>query len=93
MVKRCTNPNSKSYKDYGAKGIVVCKEWLESFEIFLKDMGYKPDKNYSIERIDSKSNYEPSNCKWATSLEQNNNKSDNRKVINVITNEQYSSID
>lgn len=72
MKDRCLNPNSASYPDYGGRGIMVCERWL-SFENFLEDMGPKPSKKYSIERIDVNGDYEPGNCKWATQTEQNHN--------------------
>lgn len=78
VCHRCTNPKHGSYKDYGAKGIKVCDRWLESFENFFADMGYAPSKKHSIDRIISKGNYEPSNCRWVTNDVQQNNKSNNR---------------
>lgn len=92
MIERCNNPKAINYSNYGGRGITVCKKWKKSFINFLEDMGNKPGKEYSIDRIDSNGNYEPSNCKWSTKLEQNNNRCDNRKVINIITNKEYSSI-
>ena len=63
MIKRCYNEKSVAYKDYGAKGIIVCEEWHDR-EVFRKwciDNGYV--KGLRLERIDSKGNYEPSNCR------------------------------
>lgn len=92
MIKRCYNPKSKSYKDYGGKGIKVCDAWKNDFTVFIKDMGFKVNISQSIDRINSTGNYEPSNCKWSNSTEQNNNKSNNRQVLNTETNETYTSI-
>ena len=73
MKGRCLNKNNKNYLNYGDRGITVCAKWLNSFQAFIDDMGEKPGKGYSIERIDVNGNYEPSNCKWATTAEQNRN--------------------
>lgn len=76
MIQRCTNPNQYKYKEYGARGIKVCDRWIESFENFISDMGNKPlpKKLYSIDRINNNGDYEPNNCRWATSSQQNKNR-------------------
>jgi hypothetical protein len=73
IKQRCYNINTPYYINYGERGIKVCNRWLESFENFYEDMGPKPTPYHSIDRINNDGNYEPSNCKWATKKEQQNN--------------------
>jgi hypothetical protein len=73
MIERCTNPNSKSHKYYGGRGIRICERW-GSFEHFIADMGLRPSPAHSIDRIDVNGNYEPANCRWATAFQQARNK-------------------
>ena len=77
MMRRCYNENSVSYKDYGAKGITVCKEWheRENFRKWALENGYQ--KGMRLERIDGKGNYEPSNCRFGTKYK-------DRQVVKTI---------
>lgn len=73
MIQRCYNVKDPAYKYYGDRGIVVCERWLNSFDDFHNDMGDRPE-GMTIDRRDNDDNYEPSNCRWATSKEQVNNR-------------------
>lgn len=80
MLKRCNNPNSKAYKNYGGRGIMVCERWL-NFSNFYEDtkVGYSDD--LSLDRFpNTNGNYEPTNFRWATTEQQANNKTVNHFI-------------
>ena len=89
MIARCHNRNQKHFARYGGRGIFVCKSWRESFAAFLKDMGERP-LGLTIERIDNNLGYDPSNCRWATRKEQQNNRSGN--IILVVDSERMTAM-
>lgn len=74
MLARCYRTASSSYKDYGGRGIKVCKRWRNSFENFLADVGRKPSPKHTLEREDNDSDYCPSNVIWATRKQQASNR-------------------
>lgn len=80
MRRRCEDDGHNRYEFYKGKGITYPEEWKD-FNVFLEDMGYKPDKSYSIERLDRDAPYSKSNCVWASSKTQANNKSNNILII------------
>lgn len=75
---RCNDVNHQAYKWYGARGIRMCRQWQDSFQSFLADMGPRPTGGkYTLERRDNQKGYQPDNCYWATFIHQANNRRGN----------------
>lgn len=80
MISRCYNPNDTGYKNYGARGITICDEWLNDKEAFYKwSIENGADFGLQIDRKDVNGSYCPENCHWVTSRENNNNRRNNVK--------------
>lgn len=92
MLDRCSSPRPKLRAVYGDRGIRVCARWLSSFEAFLADMGERPE-GMTIDRVDNSAGYDcgkcedcaargvtKTNCRWATGVEQQNNRRSNRLI-------------
>lgn len=79
MKTRCYNPKFQYFKNYGGRGIIICKEWLNDFQAFYKwamSHGYRD--GLSIDRIDNDKGYSPDNCRWVTMKEQRHNRRDSK---------------
>jgi hypothetical protein len=81
MIQRCNNPNNAKWQHYGGRGITVAERWRQ-FENFLADIGPRPHRGYTLDRIDPDQGYGPENCRWADAKTQASNK---RKHIKTET--------
>ncbi len=77
MNERCSNPKHKAFKNYGGRGISVCREWKSDFASFLRSLGKRPTPGHSLDRKDNSLGYFPENCRWSTRVRQENNKRSN----------------
>lgn len=92
MIQRCSNTKNSEYKNYGARGILVCEEWKD-FINFFNDMGEKPQKDYSLDRINNEKGYSKENCRWTDSFTQSSNrryKENELKIRNISYSERDS---
>lgn len=92
MRARCEQPSTPYFRNYGGRGIYVCQRWRESFDAFLRDVGYKPGPRHSIDRVDVNGSYTCGRCaecvgkdaapnvRWATPKEQQRNRRSNTFV-------------
>jgi len=74
MKYRCLTPTAPNYQLYGGRGISICERWVTSVQNFYDDMIDGYIKGLHLDRIDVNGNYEPSNCRWLTNTQNNNNK-------------------
>ncbi len=85
---RVSNPNQISFQHYGGRGIIMCPEWRRSFHVFVeyieREIGPRPSRKHTLDRINNAGNYEPGNVRWATAKEQAQNKRP-RKLITKFT--------
>lgn len=79
--QRCYSKGDTKYEYYGGRGITVCDEWLKSFVLFFLDMGCRPSRRHSIDRIDNDKGYSVDNCRWVTRRTQTQNRRPRGKNI------------
>lgn len=79
MINRCTNPKDPQWDRYGGRGVRVCPEW-KNFAAFFRDMGPRPSSKHSLDRADNGLLYSKATCRWATTIEQQNNTRNNRRI-------------
>jgi hypothetical protein len=72
MRQRCENPNHPAFPRYGGRGLTVSEDW-KKFGNFIRDMGWRPDPTYSLDRINNDLGYFKGNCRWATGKQQQAN--------------------
>jgi len=80
IVRRCCETTHPAFRFYGARGVTVCDAWRDDFLAFLRDMGSRPSKAHSIDRIDTRGGYSKDNCRWATLAQQASNTRSNRVI-------------
>lgn len=83
MRQRCLNPRHKQWKDWGGRGIRICKRW-DKFENFAADMGPHPGKGWSLDRINNDKGYSKFNCRWATRAQQTRNRRTTKLTVSDV---------
>ncbi len=83
MKARCNNLQHPEYKNYGGRGISVCRRWELDFKNFLEDMGSKPSSTATLDRINVNGNYTKENCRWISIQEQQKNRRDNHDIVGI----------
>jgi hypothetical protein len=73
IKRRCLCPSDKAYPRYGGRGISIYMGWAESFSVFIKDVGFRPEEGLALDRIDNNRGYEPGNVRWASHMVNCNN--------------------
>lgn len=88
LKRRCLNTTDIKYNRYGGRGIKIYKLWIKNFDKFAEDIlnliGKRPNKKYSLDRINNDGNYEPGNLRWATSSEQIQNSSKAKMTLKEV---------
>lgn len=79
MMARCGNPKHEAYRNYGGRGIRVCKRWHDPWKFFA-DMGDRPSRYHWVERVNNNKGYSPTNCRWASRRDQMRNRRANRLI-------------
>lgn len=80
IIKRTEDPTHQSWKNYGGRGLKMCDKWRNSFEAFLADVGLRPSKGHSLDRLNNSLGYFPENCAWKTSVQQARNRRNNHLI-------------
>jgi hypothetical protein len=83
MKARCLNKGNDKYRYYGGRGITIAREFAESFQAFFDEIGPRPSKGHSVDRIDNSKGYAPGNVKWATMSEQRRNRRDGLRMLTI----------
>lgn len=91
IKQRCYNPNSNNYHLYGGRGIKMCETWINNPEKFISEIGERPSKKHSLDRINVNGDYVLGNLRWATQREQGRNMRKNRLLLNLQTGIFYTS--